>query len=147
MALTASPELERRAIDVVRGLALDAPDRARSGHQGTAMALAPLGHVLWSRVLRYDADDPAWPDRDRLVLSAGHASILLYSYLFLTGYGLTLEDLEAFRQWGSRTPGHPEAGHTAGVEVTTGPLGQGISNSVGFALAERMLAALSLIHI
>jgi len=141
VALTASPELERRAIDVVRGLALDAPDRARSGHQGTAMALAPLGHVLWSRVLRYDADDPAWPDRDRLVLSAGHASILLYSYLFLTGYDLTLEDLEAFRQWGSRTPGHPEAGHTAGVEVTTGPLGQGLGNAVGMAVAERVLRA------
>ena len=96
MALTVSPELERRAIDVVRGLALDAPDRARSGHQGTAMALAPLGHVLWSRVLRYDAGDPAWPDRDRLVLWAGHAWILLYILLFLTGYGLTLEDLEEF---------------------------------------------------
>ena len=136
-----SPELDQQAIDVIRGLAMDAPLAAKSGHQGTAMALAPLGHVLWSRVLRYDADDPAWPDRDRLVLSAGHASILLYSYLFLTGYDLTLEDLEAFRQWGSRTPGHPEAGHTAGVEVTTGPLGQGLGNAVGMAVAERVLRA------
>jgi transketolase len=139
VASIASPDLQRRAIDVVRGLALDAPDAARSGHQGTAMALAPLGHVLWSRVLRYDASDPDWPDRDRFILSAGHASILLYSFLYLTGYGLTLDDLRAFRSWGSATPGHPEAGHTAGVEVTTGPLGQGFGNSVGMAVAERLL--------
>ena len=103
------------------------------------MAMAPLAHVLWTRILRYDADDPAWPDRDRFVLSAGHASILLYSMLHLTGQGLTLEDLRDFRQWGSRTPGHPEVGHTAGVEVTTGPLGQGIANAVGMAVAERWL--------
>src|SRR4051794_31348298 len=103
---------------------MDAPNAARSGHQGTAMALAPLAHVLWTRILRYDAADPEWPDRDRFVLSAGHASILLYSMLHLTGTDLTLADLKAFRQWGSRTPGHPEHGHTAGVEVTTGPLGQ-----------------------
>jgi transketolase len=135
-------ELERRAIDVVRGLALDGPDAARSGHQGTAMALAPLAHVLWTRILRYDAADPSWPDRDRFVLSAGHASILLYSMLHLTGHGLTMDDLKAFRQWGSRTPGHPEVGHhTPGVEVTTGPLGQGIANSVGLAVAERFLRA------
>ena len=133
-------ELERRAIDVIRGLALDGPDAARSGHQGTAMALAPLAHVLWTRILRYDAADPSWPDRDRFVLSAGHASILLYSMIHLTGQGLTLDDLKAFRQWGSRTPGHPEVGHhTPGVEVTTGPLGQGIANSVGLAVAERFL--------
>ncbi len=135
-------ELEQRAIDVVRGLALDGPDAARSGHQGTAMALAPLAHVLWTRILRYDAADPSWPDRDRFVLSAGHASILLYSMLHLTGQGLTLDDLKAFRQWGSRTPGHPEVGHgTPGVEVTTGPLGQGVANSVGMAVAERFLRA------
>jgi transketolase len=134
-------ELEQRAINVVRGLAMDAPHAARSGHQGTAMALAPLAHVLWTRILRYDAADPSWPDRDRLVLSAGHASILLYSMLHLTGQGLTLDDLKAFRQWGSNTPGHPEAGHTAGVEVTTGPLGQGVGNSVGMAIAERFLRA------
>jgi transketolase len=134
-------ELEQRAISVIRGLAMDAPHAARSGHQGTAMALAPLAHVLWSRVLRYDAADPSWPDRDRFVLSAGHASILLYSMLHLTGHGLELDDLRAFRQWGSRTPGHPEVGHTPGVEVTTGPLGQGFANAVGMAMAERWLRA------
>ncbi|MBK5222338.1 MAG: transketolase [Acidimicrobiia bacterium] len=135
-------ELEQRAINVVRGLAMDAPHAARSGHQGTAMALAPLAHVLWTRVLRYDSADPSWPDRDRFVLSAGHASILLYSMLHLTGHGLTLDDLKAFRQWGSLTPGHPERSyHTPGVEVTTGPLGQGVGNSVGLALAERLLRA------
>jgi len=135
------PELEQRAINVIRGLAMDAPHAARSGHQGTAMALAPLAHVLWTRVMRYDAADPEWPDRDRFVLSAGHASILLYAMLHLTGYDLTLDDLKAFRQWDSRTPGHPERGHTDGVEVTTGPLGQGLGNAVGFALAERSLRA------
>ena len=132
---------EQRAIDVVRSLAMDAPHAARSGHQGTAMALAPLAHVLWTRVLSYDAADPTWPDRDRFILSAGHASILLYSMLHLTGHGLTLDDLRDFRQWGSATPGHPEVGHTAGVEVTTGPLGQGIANGVGMAIAERNLRA------
>ncbi len=132
---------EQRAIDVVRSLAMDAPHAARSGHQGTAMALAPLAHVLWTRVLSYDATDPAWPDRDRFILSAGHASILLYSMLHLTGHGLTLDDLRDFRQWGSATPGHPEVGHTAGVEVTTGPLGQGVANGVGMAIAERNLRA------
>jgi transketolase len=134
-------ELEQRAIDVIRGLAMDAPNAARSGHQGTAMALAPLAHVLWTRILRYDAADPEWPDRDRFILSAGHASILLYSMLFLTGTDLTLDDLRDFRQWGSRTPGHPEHGHTRGVEVTTGPLGQGFGNAVGMAIAERSLRA------
>ncbi len=134
-------DLEKRAIDVIRGLAMDAPHAANSGHQGTAMALAPLAHVLWTRVMRYDAADPDWPDRDRFVLSAGHASILQYSMLHLTGYGLELDDLKAFRQWGSRTPGHPEVGHTRGIEVTTGPLGQGFANAVGMAMAERWLAA------
>ncbi len=105
------------------------------------MALAPLAHLLYSRVMKYDAGDSLWPDRDRLVLSAGHASILLYSMLYLTGHGLELDDLRQFRQWGSATPGHPEVGHTAGVEVTTGPLGQGFANSVGMALAERSLRA------
>jgi transketolase len=133
------PALEQRAIDVIRGLAMDAPQAANCGHPGTAMALAPLAHVLWTRILRYDADAPQWPDRDRFVLSAGHASILLYSMLHLTGYGLTLEDLKAFRQWGSLTPGHPEHGHTTGVEVTTGPLGQGFANAVGMGVAERWL--------
>ncbi|MET0726942.1 MAG: transketolase [Acidimicrobiales bacterium] len=136
-----APDLETRAINVIRGLSMDAPHAARSGHQGTAMALSPLAHVLWTRILRYDSSAPEWPDRDRFVLSAGHASILLYSMLHLTGYDLTLEDLKEFRQWGSRTPGHPERGHTDGVEVTTGPLGQGLGNAVGLAIAERSLRA------
>jgi len=131
--------VERRAIDVVRALAMDAPHAARSGHQGTAMALAPLAHVLWSRIMTYDPAAPDWPDRDRFVLSAGHASILLYSMAYLCGYDLSLDDLKAFRQWGSRTPGHPEAETAIGVEVTTGPLGQGFANAVGMALAERWL--------
>ena len=134
-----TPDPDQLAIDVVRGLAMDAPHAARSGHQGTAMALAPLAHVLWTRVMTYDASAPDWPDRDRFVLSNGHASILLYSMLYLTGYGLTLDDVKAFRQWGSRTPGHPERDHTAGVEVTTGPLGQGFANGVGMGVAERWL--------
>src|SRR6187200_2526909 len=133
----ADRELEDRAISVIRGLAMDAPQAANSGHSGTAMALAPLAHVLWTRVMRYDASEPEWPDRDRFILSAGHASILLYSMLYLTGYGLELDDLKAFRQWGSRTPGHPERRHTPGIEVTTGPLGQGLADSVGMAMAER----------
>ncbi len=132
-------ELERLGISVIRALAMDAPHAARSGHQGTAMALAPLAHVLWTRVMRYDARHPEWPDRDRFVLSAGHASILQYAMLYLTGYGLCLQDLRDFRQWGSLTPGHPEAGHTPGVEVTTGPLGQGLANAVGMAIAEAQL--------
>ncbi len=134
-------DLEQLGINVIRGLALDAPNRARSGHQGTAMALAPLAHVLFTRVMNYDAADPEWPDRDRFVLSAGHASILQYALLHLTGFGLTMDDLEHFRQWDSPTPGHPEYGHTAGVETTTGPLGQGFGNAVGMAMAERWLRA------
>jgi len=120
---------------------MDGPLAAKSGHQGTAMALAPLGHVLYSRVMQHDPADPAWPDRDRFVLSNGHASILQYSLLYLCGYGLELDDLRSFRQWESSTPGHPEAGHTAGVEVTTGPLGQGFANAVGMAIAEENLRA------
>lgn len=134
-----TPEQDQAAINLIRGLAMDAPLRAKSGHQGTAMALAPLGHVLYSRVMQYDPADPLWADRDRFVLSNGHASILQYALLFLNGYDLTLDDLEQFRQWDSRTPGHPEAGHTPGVEVTTGPLGQGVANAVGMAIAERFL--------
>jgi transketolase len=132
-------ELEQRGINVIRGLAMDAPQKANSGHPGTAMALAPLAHVLWTRIMTYDPSDPHWPDRDRFVLSAGHACILLYSMLHLTGYELTLDDLRAFRQWQSRTPGHPEVHHTVGVEVTTGPLGQGFANGVGMGIAERWL--------
>ncbi|MGC9963552.1 MAG: transketolase, partial [Acidimicrobiales bacterium] len=133
------PELEQRGINVIRGFAMDGPQRASSGHPGTAMALAPLAHVLFTRVMRYDASAPEWPDRDRFVLSNGHASILQYSMLYLTGYGLELEDLRDFRQFGSRTPGHPEVHHAAGIEVTTGPLGQGFAQGVGLALAERFL--------
>jgi transketolase len=134
-------ELEQLGINVVRGLAMDAPQKALSGHPGTAMALAPLAHVLFTRIMRHDPADPQWPDRDRFILSNGHASILLYSFLFLTGYGLTLEDITQFRQWGSKTPGHPEVHLTAGVEVTTGPLGQGFGNGVGMGIAERWLRA------
>jgi transketolase len=139
--MTADPALEQRAINVIRGLAMDAPQAARNGHPGTAMALAPLAHVLWTRIMTYDAEAPEWPDRDRFVLSAGHASILLYSMLHLTGSGLTLADLRDFRQWGSQTPGHPEVHHTPGVEVTTGPLGQGFANAVGMGVAEQWLRA------
>jgi transketolase len=134
-----SRDLDELGIKVIRGLAMDAPLKANSGHQGTAMALAPLAHVLFTRIMKYDPSCPDWPDRDRFVLSAGHASILQYSMLYLTGYGLELDDLRAFRQWGSRTPGHPEVHHTAGVEVTTGPLGQGFANGVGMGVAERYL--------
>ncbi len=141
VAPEAGSALEQLAIKVVRGLSMDAPHAARSGHQGTAMALAPLAHVLWTRIMRYDAAAPDWPNRDRFILSAGHASILQYSMLYLTGYGLELDDLKEFRQWGSATPGHPEVHHTAGVEVTTGPLGQGFANGVGMAIAEQSLRA------
>jgi transketolase len=134
-------EMEQLCVNVVRGLAMDAPQRANSGHPGTAMALAPLAHVLFSRVLRHDPGRPDWPDRDRFILSNGHASILLYSMLLLNGYGLDLKDIEQFRQWGSPTPGHPEVRSLAGVEVTTGPLGQGFANGVGMAVAERFLRA------
>jgi transketolase len=128
-------------INVIRGLAMDAPEKAKSGHSGTAMALAPLAHVLWTRIMRHDPHASHWPDRDRFVLSNGHASILLYSMLYLTGYDLSLDDIRQFRQWGSRTPGHPERRHTDGVEVTTGPLGQGVGNAVGLAIAERVTRA------
>ena len=133
-------DLEQRAINVIRGLCMDGPQAANSGHPGTGMALAPLAHVLWTRVMKYDASDPQWPDRDRFILSAGHASILLYSMLYLSGGSdLTLEDLRQFRKWGSKTAGHPEVHHTVGVEVTTGPLGQGFADGVGMGIAERFL--------
>ena len=134
-------ELETKAINVIRGLAMDAVQKANSGHPGTAMALAPLAHVLHTRIMAYDATEPDWPDRDRFILSAGHASMLLYSMLYLTGFGLELDDIKQFRQWGSRTAGHPEHGHAAGIEVTTGPLGQGFANGVGMAIAEANLRA------
>ena len=130
-------ELDRRTVDVARALAMDAVESAGSGHPGTAMSLAPAAHLLFSRYLRHDPSDPAWPGRDRFVLSCGHSSITLYTQLYLCGYGLTLEDLAHLRQWGSLTPGHPEHGHTPGIETTTGPLGQGVGNAVGMAMAAR----------
>ena len=139
--MTESQTLEKLSIDTIRTLSMDAVQKANSGHPGTPMALAPVGYALYTRIMRHSPSDPQWPDRDRFVLSCGHASMLLYSVLYLTGYGLTLDDLKSFRQLDSKTPGHPEYRHTAGVETTTGPLGQGISNAVGMALAERMLAA------
>ena len=135
-----SPELDRLCIDAIRVLSMDAVQRANCGHPGTPMALAPLGYLLWTRHLRHNPADPAWADRDRFVLSVGHASMLIYSLLHLTGYDLPMEEIVNFRQWGSLTPGHPELRHTPGVETTTGPLGQGVANSVGMALAERWLA-------
>jgi transketolase len=141
-SLTSSDtSLDELCINSIRVLAMDAVQRADSGHPGTPMGLAPLAYVLWSRRLRYNPADPAWVNRDRFVLSAGHASLLLYSVLHLTGYDLPLDELEHFRQWGSKAPGHPEHGVTPGVEATTGPLGQGIGNAVGMALAEAHLAA------
>jgi transketolase len=139
-ATVTDTDLEQRAINVIRGLCMDGPEAAKNGHPGTGMALAPLAHVLWTRVMNYDASKIDWPDRDRFILSNGHASILLYSMLYLTGVGdLTLDDIKQFRQWGSKTPGHPEVHHTKGVEVTTGPLGQGVANGVGMGIAERYL--------
>ena len=134
-------DLDQLCINTIRTLAMDAVQQANSGHPGTPMGLAPLAYVLWTRYLRHNPHDPSWPNRDRFVLSIGHASMLLYALLHLTGYDLSLDELKRFRQWGSLTPGHPEYGHTPGVEVTTGPLGQGISNAVGIAIGERMLAA------
>jgi transketolase len=133
-------ELRRLSIDTIRGLAMDAVQKANAGHPGTAMALAPLAYTIFERFLRANPNDPAWANRDRFVLSSGHACMLQYALLHLTGYDVSLEDLQQFRQWGSRTPGHPERGHTPGIEVTTGPLGQGVGNAVGMAMAERFLA-------
>jgi len=133
--------LDQLCINTVRTLAMDAVQQAESGHPGTAMALAPLAYVLWQRHLRYNPKNPDWADRDRFVLSCGHACMLLYSTLYLTGYDLTLDEIKQFRQWGSRTPGHSEYGVTPGVEATTGPLGQGTGNAVGMAIAETQLAA------
>jgi transketolase len=134
-------DVEQQSVNTIRTLSMDAIQKANSGHPGAPMGLAAAGYVLWTRVMRHNPKNPDWPDRDRFVLSGGHASMLLYSLLHLTGYDLSLEDIKNFRQWGSRTPGHPEYGHTPGVETTTGPLGQGIANAVGMAMAERHLAA------
>jgi transketolase len=133
-------EIRELSIDTIRGLAMDSVQKANAGHPGTAMALAPLGYTLFERFLQANPKETDWPDRDRFVLSSGHACVLQYSLLHLCGYDLSLEDLQQFRQWGSRTPGHPERGHTPGIEVTTGPLGQGVGNAVGMAIAERFLA-------
>ncbi len=133
--------LDDLCINTIRMLAVDAVQKANSGHPGMPMGAAAMAYVLWPRFLKHNPGNPLWPDRDRFVLSAGHGSMLLYGLLYLTGYDLSLEDLKAFRQWGSKTPGHPEYGHTPGVETTTGPLGQGFANGVGLAMAERFLAA------
>jgi len=138
--VTHATDLDRLAVNTIRFLAVDAVEKAKSGHPGTPMGMADAAYVLWTRFLRHDPHDPAWPGRDRFVLSAGHASMLLYALLHLSGYDLPLSELERFRQLGSRCPGHPELGHTPGVETTTGPLGQGFGNGVGLALAARMLA-------
>ena len=135
-----SDSIDAKCVNTIRALSLDMVEKANSGHQGTAMALAPLAHVLYTRILRHDPSKPRTYNRDRLILSAGHASALLYSTLHLSGYEISLDDLKEFRQWNSMTPGHPEFGHTPGVEVTTGPLGQGFANAVGMAVAEKNLS-------
>ncbi|ADH65079.1 hypothetical protein Mesil_3263 (plasmid) [Allomeiothermus silvanus DSM 9946] len=141
MKTAAVTSQETLSINALRILALDAVEQAKSGHPGMPMGMAPTAYVLWTEFLKHDPRDPQWPDRDRFVLSAGHGSMLLYGLLHLSGYDLPLEELRRFRQWGSKTPGHPEYGHTPGVETTTGPLGQGLSTAVGMAIAERKLAA------
>ena len=133
-------DLTELAINTIRTLSMDAVQKANSGHPGLPMGAAPMAYTLWLNHMRHNPRNPAWPNRDRFVLSAGHGSMLLYSLLHLTGYDVTLEDIKSFRQWGSNTPGHPEHGDTAGVETTTGPLGQGAATAVGMALAEAFLA-------
>ncbi len=130
-------ELDDQAVAVARALAMDAVQKVGNGHPGTAMSLAPVAYTLFQRFLRHDPSDPQWIGRDRFVLSCGHSSLTLYIQLLFSGYGLKLDDLKAFRTWGSLTPGHPEFGHTAGVETTTGPLGQGVANAVVMAMAAR----------
>jgi len=137
----ASRELKKLSVDTIRTLSIDGVQKANSGHPGAPMALAPAAYVLWMQIMKYHPQQPEWMDRDRFILSNGHASMLLYSMLHLTGYDLSLDDLKNFRQWGSKTPGHPEHGHTPGVETTTGPLGQGFMTGVGMAMAEAHLAA------
>lgn len=134
-------KLDQLCINTIRTLSMDAVQKANSGHPGAPMGLAAAAYVLWTRILKHNPANPDWLDRDRFVLSGGHASMLLYSVLYLTGYNLSLDDIKNFRQWGSKTPGHPEFGHTQGVETTTGPLGQGFANGIGMAMAERHLAA------
>jgi transketolase len=136
-----STDLDQLAVNTIRTLAMDAVQQANSGHPGTPMGLAPLGYVLYSQVMRHNPENPEWANRDRFVLSAGHACMLQYACLHLCGYDVSLDDIRAFRQWGSKCPGHPEYGHTPGIEISTGPLGQGVANAVGFALAEAHQAA------
>src|SRR5690606_8094132 len=134
-------DLRRRKANALRMLAVDAVEAAKSGHPGAPMGMADIAEVLWSKYLKHDPADPRWPDRDRFVLSNGHASMLLYALLHLSGYDLPIEQLQRFRQLHSQTPGHPETGVTPGGETTTGPRGQGLANAVGMALAEKLLAA------
>src|SRR6187402_63945 len=136
-----STDIERLSIDTIRTLSMDAVQKANSGHPGMPMAMAPAAYLLFTRIMRFNPGDQHWPDRDRFVLSAGHGSMLLYSALHLSGFDLSLDEIKNFRQWGSLTPGHPERELTPGVEVTTGPLGQGFGNGVGMAIAEAYLAA------
>src|SRR6187549_3774544 len=138
----AATSTDLTTINTIRFLAVDMVEKAKSGHPGAPLGVAPMAWVLWSRFLRFDPADPEWPGRDRFVLSAGHGSALLYALLHLTGYDLPMEELKRFRQWGSKTPGHPEWHETPGVEATTGPLGQGAANAVGMAIAEKYLARL-----
>src|SRR5881275_1047866 len=133
-------QLDELSINTIRFLSVDAVQKAKSGHPGMPLGAAPMAFVLWTRLLKHNPRNPGWFDRDRFVLSAGHGSMLLYSVLYLTGYDVTLDDIKQFRQWGSRTPGHSEHGVTPGVEATTGPLGQGVGNAVGMAIAEAGLA-------
>ncbi|MBR6459684.1 MAG: transketolase, partial [Actinomycetaceae bacterium] len=130
-------DLDSAAVNTARALTADAVQKAGNGHPGAAISLAPVAHLLFQKIMRHDPKDPAWLGRDRFVLSAGHSSLTLYLQLFLSGYGLELDDLKNLRQWGSLTPGHPEYGHTPGVEMTTGPLGQGLASAVGMAMAAR----------
>ena len=134
-------DIRDKAINTIRTLSADMVQKANSGHPGAPMGMAPMAYAVWAQAMNHNPADPAWVNRDRFVLSSGHASALIYSLLHLFGYGLPMEELKSFRQWGSKTPGHPECGHTVGVETTTGPLGQGVANAVGFAIAETMLAA------
>src|ERR671914_577742 len=139
--LETTPELDQLCINTIRALAIDAVQKANSGHPGLPLGAAPMAYVLWTRFMRYNPKNPKWENRDRFILSAGHGCMLLYALLYLTGYDLSLDDIKNFRQWGSKTPGHPENVLTPGVEITTGPLGQGFANGVGMAMGSAHLAA------